>query len=443
MNENTSYALKNDPAPWLISVHPARSRISNPEFVINWEDVGTKVRFDAGVPLKLTLLAVLKFLPERVTIVPATPLVGVNEVTAGGGLAIVKALNGEDVPPVPVSVTVRGPSAPLEIAIVTGTVDDVPPLPTVAVTPLPLNVTAEAPARLIPEITAPTVDPIDPPFGPIEVMTGADPTAKPLNGGETPFSVLTLMVRKPEDAPAAIVSETGSVEAVPPLPMVAVTPDPLKVTAVAPLRLVPWITAGKVVPGDPAFGEIAVMAGGKPTLKPLNGTDVPPGPVTTTVRKLSAAPAAIEIVTGRLAAVPPLPIVAVTPDPLKVTAVAPVRLLPTMTAGMLEPGGPAPGVIAVIVGVEPIVNPVKGDEVPPVAVTVTVRTPSAALAATETVIGSVEAVPPLPMVAVTPEPLNVTAEAPVRLEPAIEAPRIEPGDPVAGVIDVIRGVDPT
>jgi hypothetical protein len=56
--------------------------------------IGTTVKLDVGVPLKLTLLTVLRFLPERVTIVPDVPLVGVNEVMTGVWLAIVKPAKG-------------------------------------------------------------------------------------------------------------------------------------------------------------------------------------------------------------------------------------------------------------------------------------------------------------------------------------------------------------
>jgi hypothetical protein len=44
------------------------------------------------------------------------------------------------------------------------------------------------------------------------------------------------------------------------------------------------------------------------------------------------------IVTGKLVAVPPEPIVAVTPGSLNVTAVAPLRQLPEIVADIVVPG---------------------------------------------------------------------------------------------------------
>jgi hypothetical protein len=68
--------------------------------------------------------------------------------------------------------------------------------------------------------------------------------------------------------------------------MVAVTPLPLNVTAVAPVRFVPLMVAGRLVPVVPEGGVIPVIAGtpGAVTAKPVNGADVPPAAVTVTVR---------------------------------------------------------------------------------------------------------------------------------------------------------------
>ena len=117
----------------------------------------------------------------------------------------------------------------------------------------------------------------------------------------------------------------GRFVAVPPVPIVAVTPLPPKLTAVAPLRFIPLIVAGRLVPAGPEDGEIPVIAGSAATVKPLNGPDVPAGVVTVRLRVPANALGAIVTVMGRLVAVPPLPIVAVTPLPVKVTAVAPLR----------------------------------------------------------------------------------------------------------------------
>src|SRR2546429_325794 len=100
---------------------------------------------------------------------------------------------------------------------------------------------------------------------------------------------------------------TGSDVEVPPLPIVAVTPDPANVTAVAPFRLVPVMVADAVVPCTPPSGEIDVIVGHPVehvTVNPLNTTDVAAAVVTVSVRVPVAAPDAMVIVTGRLVAVP-------------------------------------------------------------------------------------------------------------------------------------------
>jgi hypothetical protein len=77
-------------------------------------------------------------------------------------------------------------------------------------------------------------------------------------------------------------------------------------------------------------------------------------------------------VTGRLDEVPPLPIVAVTPEPLKVTTVAPVKFAPLMVAGTVVPCALDDGLIPEIAGSAVTVNPLKGLEVPAGVVTVNV-----------------------------------------------------------------------
>ena len=42
------------------------------------------VKLDAGVPLKLTAVAPVKWLPVILTVVPIGPFAGVNELTVGG-----------------------------------------------------------------------------------------------------------------------------------------------------------------------------------------------------------------------------------------------------------------------------------------------------------------------------------------------------------------------
>src|SRR5439155_991497 len=244
------------------------------------------------------------------------------------------------------------------------------------------------------------------------VQVGADVTVKELNASEFPCGAMTLPLGAARGASDAIVIVTGRLVSVRPVPMVAVTPDPLKTTAVAPVKPVPLTVAPRVLFTTPEFGLIPVITGRAcVTVKLLNGADVPLGVVTVTVLAPSPAPAAIVTVMGRLVAVPPVPMVAVTPLPLKLTAVAPLRLLPLMVAGTLVPGIPEDGLIPVIAGGagEVTVKHVNGRDVPIPVVTVSVRVSVDAPAAIVTVMGRLVAVPPVPMVAVTPLPLNVTA----------------------------------
>src|SRR5207249_2564520 len=176
-------------------------------------------------------------------------------------------------------------------------------------------------------------------------------TSTLLSRADVPGGVVTVTVRGPVPASGAIVTVIGRLVAVPPVPMVAVTPLPLKLTAVAPLRFDPLMVAGRLVPGAPEDGVIPVTTGSPDvTVKPLNPGDVPAGVVTAKVRVSVAAPAAIVTVMGRLLAVPPVPMVAVTPLPLKLTAVAPLRFDPLIVAGRLLPAVPEDGVIPEIAG---------------------------------------------------------------------------------------------
>jgi len=273
-------------------------------------------------------------------------------------------------------------------------------------------------------------------------MTGpADVTVKPLNPGDVPAGVVTAKVRVSVAAPAAIVTLMGRLLAVPPVPIVAVTPLPLKLTAVAPLRFEPLMVAPRIVPAAPEDGVIPVMTGpADVTVKPLNPGDVPAGVVTAKVRVSVEAPAAIVTLMGRLLAVPPVPIVAVTPLPLKLTAVAPPKFDPLTVAPRLVPAAPEDGVIPVMIGPPDVtVKPLKAGDVPAGVVTAKVRVSVAAPAAIVIVMGRLLAVPPVPIVAVTPLPLKATAVAPSRSVPVIVAGRLLPAVPEDGVIPVIAG----
>ena len=69
----------------------------------------------------------------------------------------------------------------------------------------------------------------------------------PLNGSDTPAPVVTVNVRRPGEASAAIVIVADRVVSVTSV-ISAVTPVPINVIAVAPVRFVPLIVAETVEP---------------------------------------------------------------------------------------------------------------------------------------------------------------------------------------------------
>jgi len=147
---------------------------------------------------------------------------------------------------------------------------------------------------------------------------------------------------------------TGRPVAVPPVPMLTVTPLPLNVTAVAPVRFRPLIFEGTVVPAVPEGGVMPVITGNVPpvgccTVKPVNGADVPAAVVTVKLRVSNVALVVIVMLTDR-PAVPAVPTIAVTPVPLKSTLVAPVRSVPLIRAGRVVPKVPDDGLMPVMFG---------------------------------------------------------------------------------------------
>ncbi len=181
-----------------------------------------------------------------------------------------------------------------------------------------------------------------------------------------------------------------------------------------------------VVPGLPLIGRIDVIEGDPVTVKPKNAVDAPIGVITVTVRSPSAAPGATVTVIGRVVAVPPFPIAAVTPVPLNRTVVAPVRFVPVIVPLRAAPGVNELGAIAEIVMGFTIVNPLNGADMAAEVVIVTVCGPSLAWGVSVITMGRDVAVPPLPMLADTPDPLNVTEVAPDRPDPVITAPMSPP-----------------
>ena len=146
----------------------------------------------------------------------------------------------------------------------------------------PLNETAEAAVQFLPEIV--TGVPWTPLGGFMDVIVGNPVTVKPMNEDDVPMGVVTVKVRSPAAAPADTEIVIGRLVPVPPLPIAAVTPVPLKVTAVAPDRLAPVIVARTVAPTIAELGDIDVNVMGAPTIKPLYGADIAVAVVTVMVR---------------------------------------------------------------------------------------------------------------------------------------------------------------
>src|SRR5438552_7238058 len=111
----------------------------------------------------------------------------------------------------------RTPGAELRLMlIVIGTLLSEPPPARTAVTPEPLNATADTPVRLEPPITAENVVPCSPDAGVIEVMIGTLGVIRnPSNTADVPVEVVTCKVRAATLAPGAMFIVIGSIVSLP------------------------------------------------------------------------------------------------------------------------------------------------------------------------------------------------------------------------------------
>jgi hypothetical protein len=123
---------------------------------------------------------------------------------------------------------------------------------------------------------------------------------------------------------------------------------PLNVTAVTSVKFVPVIVT--LVPTGPPAGAKPVIVGGTSTVKLLVLVAVPPEPVTVSGPVVAPAGTVAWIAVAELT-------VKLAPAPLKVTAVAPLKLVPVIIT--LVPTGPMLGVKLVIVGEAPFKNAVR------------------------------------------------------------------------------------
>ena len=207
------------------------------------------------------------------------------------------------------------------------------------VTPAP-KLTAVAPVRYVPVmITAAIVCPWMPELGDAEVTVGgAAFTVNPDDFVPVPPGVVTETVRVPVAAPDAMVILAVIWVELLTVNEFTVISEP-KLMGVAPVRYVPvMITADKVCPWMPEFGDAEVTVGGAAfTVKPAALVPVPLGVVTETVRAPVEAPEVMVILAVIWVALLTVKEFTVTPAP-KLTAVAPVRYVPVMiTAAIVSP----------------------------------------------------------------------------------------------------------
>ena len=92
------------------------------------------------------------------------------------------------------------------------------------------------------------------------MTTGPVVTVNPVNPSKVAIAVVIVRVRVDCDASESIVIVIGTLVAVPPLSIVAVTPVPLKRTSSALFKFVPVTVADIVEPTKPNDGLMAVIS---------------------------------------------------------------------------------------------------------------------------------------------------------------------------------------
>ena len=159
----------------LVAVPPGVVTLSGPDVApagtvaVIWLSLSTENA--AAVPLNFTAVAPVRLLPVMVTLAPTCPLVGVNDVSVGAGLATVKLALLVAVPPGVVRLI-----GPLEAPA--GTVAVIwLSLLTEKAAVVPLNFTAVAPVRLLPLRV--TLVPAGPLVGANDVSVGAGVVVPP------------------------------------------------------------------------------------------------------------------------------------------------------------------------------------------------------------------------------------------------------------------------
>jgi len=217
----------------------------------------------AALPLNVTAVVPVKFVPVTTTPVPTGPVVGVKLVIVGG-TTTVNAFAEVAVPPAVVTEIF-----PLVVPLATVAVICVA-LFTANVAALPLNATAVAPVKFVPVIT--TEVPTTPDAGAKLAIVGAATTVNALADVAEDAGLATVM------GPLVVPAATVAVICVALFTVNPLAGVPLNATAVMPVRLVPVITTD--VPTGPLVGTKLVMAGGIWIVKAMLDVAVPPGVVT-------------------------------------------------------------------------------------------------------------------------------------------------------------------
>jgi len=217
----------------------------------------------AALPLNVTAVVPVKFVPVTTTPVPTGPVVGVKLVIVGG-TTTVNAFAEVAVPPAVVTEIF-----PLVVPLATVAVICVA-LFTANVAALPLNATAVAPVKFVPVIT--TEVPTTPDAGAKLAIVGAATTVNALADVAEDSGLATVM------GPLVVPAATVAVICVALFTVNPLAGVPLNATAVMPVRLVPVITTD--VPTGPLVGTKLVMAGGIWIVKAMLDVAVPPGVVT-------------------------------------------------------------------------------------------------------------------------------------------------------------------
>ena len=247
----------------------------------------------------------MKFTPVIVTIVPTAPLGGEKPVIVGARTTV----NAAALVAVPAGVV----TAIAPLVAPAGTVVLILEDPTVLNAALvPLNVTTVAPAKFVPVIV--TEAPTAPLVGEKLVIVGPRITVNVAALVAVPAGVVTAMA--PLVAPAGTLAVIWLAELT-----MYVALLPLKVTELAPVKFVPVIVTA--APTVPLVGEKLVIVGGTITVNVAALVAVPAGVVTAMAPLVAPAGTVAMIWLAELTTYVAL-------LPLKVTELAPVKLVPVM-----------------------------------------------------------------------------------------------------------------